>query len=113
MSENVLFISAIQNEPIVQTLFKGDGSIFNGTGYTLGITLTLEHDLQAAIATSAGVAFVTPPGVDGVAIWTPAGGVFTAAACVPGIYLLQWNAAAAGGEKTFDGGRFHLKRRNA
>jgi hypothetical protein len=103
----VLYQSGHDNDPVQQTLYKGDGTVFDGTGYTPSIILRQEYATQNAITGSGSDVVFVGAATLGVARWTPADGVL--AVLVPGFYRIQWVMTSGGRTKRFAGGRVELR----
>lgn len=108
---NILYLAGHENEPVQQTLYKADGSVFDLTGYTPSFILRLEFDAANAFSASgAGHVDVVGPAVNGTVLYTPSDGEYTGAGMVVGIYLGFWVATQTGRTKHFDAGRFEVRK---
>jgi hypothetical protein len=104
----ILYISGHENDPLQQTLYHGDGSVFDGTGYTPSMALRQEYATTNALTvTGAGVVDWVGATTLGVVRFTPADGAL--AALLRGFYRVHWIATAGGRTKHFAGGRVELR----
>lgn len=104
----ILYISAHENEPIQQTLYHGDGTVFDGTGYTPSVALRQEYATTNALTgTGAGVVDFVGASTLGTLRYTPPDGALTA--LTPGFYRIHWTMTSSGRTKHFAGGRVELR----